>query len=105
MFQKAFMKSVPVLLEPHMSLEVTTPEEHVGSVVGNICSRRGKVLGIESKANQQIISAEIPLSETFGYATTLRSLTSGRAIYTMHFEKYTEVPFSISEKILQEKDK
>ncbi|MCQ9204868.1 MAG: elongation factor G [Omnitrophica bacterium] len=102
-FKKAFMKGAPILLEPHMSLEITTPEEYVGNVVGNICSRRGKVLGIEAKASHQIISAEAPLSEMFGYATSLRSLSSGRATYTMHFEKYVEVPSAISEKIIEEK--
>ena len=104
-FKRAFMKGIPVLLEPHMSLEVTTPEEYVGNVVGNICSRRGKVLGIDTKGNQQIIAAEAPLSETFGYATTLRSLSSGRANYSMHFEKYVEVPTAISEKVIEEKKK
>ncbi|MCF7908053.1 MAG: elongation factor G [Candidatus Omnitrophica bacterium] len=104
-FKKGFLKGAPVLLEPCMSLEVTTPEEFVGNVVGNICSRRGKVLGIETKANQQIISAEAPLAEMFGYATALRSLSSGRGNYTMHFEKYVEVPSSISEKILEERQK
>ncbi len=103
--KKAFMKGVPVLLEPHMSLEVPTPEEYVGGIVGNICSRRGKVLGIDSKGSQQIISAEAPLSEMFGYATTLRSLSSGRAAYSMHFEKYVEVPAAISEKVIEEKKK
>jgi elongation factor G len=102
-FKKAFMQSSPVLLEPYMSLEVTCPEEHVGGVVGHICSKRGKVLNISTKANQQVISAEAPLSEMFGYATDLRSLTSGRATYSMHFEKYIEVPFEITEKILKEK--
>ncbi|MCK4912897.1 MAG: elongation factor G, partial [Candidatus Omnitrophica bacterium] len=104
-FKKAFMKGIPVLLEPHMSLEVSTPEEYVGGIVGNICSRRGKVLGIDSKGNQQIIAAEAPLSEMFGYATTLRSLSSGRAAYSMHFEKYVEVPAAISEKVIEEKKK
>jgi len=103
--KKAVMKGIPVLLEPHMSLEVSTPEEHVGGIVGNICSRRGKVLGIDSKGSQQIISAEAPLSEMFGYATTLRSLSSGRAAYSMHFEKYVEVPAAISEKVIEEKKK
>jgi elongation factor G len=97
------MKGAPVLLEPHMSLEVITPEEYVGSIVSNVCSRRGKVLGIEARLNQQIIQAEAPLSEMFGYATALRSLSSGRAIYTMHFEKYVEVPSEIAEKIIEEK--
>jgi elongation factor G len=86
-----------------MSLEVTTPEEHVGNIVGNICAHRGKVLGLERKGVQQIISAEVPLSEMFGYASTLRSLSSGRASYTMHFERYVEVPFDIAEKIIEEK--
>jgi len=104
-FKRAFMKCVPVLLEPYMSLEVVTPEEYVGNIVGNICSRRGKVLGIEAKPNQQIISAEAPLSEMFGYATALRSLSSGRAAYSMHFEKYVEVPHEISQKIIEEKKK
>ena len=99
------MQGIPVLLEPHMSLEVTTPEEYVGNIVGNICSRRGKVLGIDTKGNQQIIAAEAPLSEMFGYATTLRSLSSGRAAYSMHFEKYVEVPAAISEKVIEEKKK
>jgi translation elongation factor 2 (EF-2/EF-G) len=104
-FKRAFLKAAPILLEPYMSIEVTTPEEYVGSVVGDICSRRGKVLGMEIKAKQQVISAEAPLGEMFGYATALRSLTSGRAVYSMHFEKYIEVPFAISEKIIEEKQK
>ncbi|MBN2119870.1 MAG: elongation factor G [Candidatus Omnitrophica bacterium] len=102
-FRQAFRKAVPVLLEPYMSLEVVTPEEHVGAIVGNICSRRGKVQGLEARVNQQIVQAEVPLAEMFGYATDLRSLSSGRALYTMHFEKYVEVPFEIAEKIIEEK--
>lgn len=101
-FKKAFMKADPVLLEPYMSIEVSTPEDHVGSIVGNICSRRGKVSGIETKGNQKIISAEAPLSEMFGYSTTLRSLSSGRANYVMHFEKYVKVPYELTEKIIAE---
>ena len=89
-----------------MSLEVVTPEDYVGSVVGDICSRRGKVLGMErNKANQQVIAAQAPLAEMFGYATTLRSLSSGRAIYTMHFEKYMEVPYEITQTVIEEKKK
>lgn len=102
-FKEAFRKAMPVLLEPYMSLEVVTPEDYVGNVVGNLCSRRGKVLGISAgKAGQQIIAAEAPLSELFGYATTLRSLSSGRAVYSMHFEKYVEVPSAIAEKVVEE---
>ena len=104
-FKKAFVKCSPVLLEPLMSIEITTPEANVGDVVGDICSRRGKVLGMELKGNQQIISAEAPLSEMFGYATTLRSITSGRANYSMHFERYVEVPFDIAEKVIEERKK
>jgi elongation factor G len=104
-FKKAFMASTPVLLEPHMSLEVVTPEEYVGNVVGNICSRRGKVMGIEKKGPQQIITAEVPLADMFGYATTLRSLSSGRAVYSMHFEKYVEVPSTLTEEIIAAKQK
>ncbi|MBU0549300.1 MAG: elongation factor G [Candidatus Omnitrophica bacterium] len=104
-FKQAFRKCSPILLEPEMSLETTVPEENVGNVVGYICSRRGKVLGIEARTGQQIISAQAPLSEMFGYASTLRSLSSGRGIYSMHFEKYVEVPFEISEKIIEEKQK
>ncbi len=102
-FKKAFIKSMPVLLEPSMSVEVTTPKQYVGDVVGHICSRRGKILGMEVKGIQQVVSAQVPLSEMFGYATTLRSLTSGRANYSMHFEKYVEVPYDVSEKILEER--
>jgi elongation factor G len=101
-FKIAFLKAAPVLLEPTMSIEITAPEENVGDVVGDICSRRGKVLGMEIKGKQQIISAEAPLSEMFGYATALRSLTSGRATYSMHFEKYTEVPYELAEKLTEE---
>ncbi|MFC1599208.1 elongation factor G [Candidatus Omnitrophota bacterium] len=102
-FKQGFRRAVPVLLEPFMSLEVVTPEEYVGSIVGNICSRRGKIQSIEAKANQQVISAEVPLAEMFGYATDVRSFSSGRANYSMHFEKYVEVPFGIAEKIIAEK--
>lgn len=102
-FKQAFLNAEPLLLEPSMSLEVTAPEEFVNGVVGYICSRRGKILGIDSKAKQKIISAEVPLAEMFGYVTALRSLTSGRALASMHFEKYASVPAEIAAKILEEK--
>lgn len=101
-FKKAFMKAAPMLLEPYMSIEVTSPEEYVGAIVGDICSKRGKVMNMDTKGKQQVISAEAPLAEMFGYATGLRSLSSGRATYSMHFEKYIEVPFAIAEKIVEE---
>ncbi len=104
-FYEAFKKAVPALLEPSMSVEVATPEEHLGGVVSDLCSRRGKVLSIDTKGTQKIVSAEVPLAEMVGYATTLRSLTSGRATYSMHFEKYVEVPYELAEKIISQKKK
>lgn len=101
-FKAAFMRSGPVILEPQMSVEITTPEEYMGNVTGDICSRRGKIMGMEAKANQQVVVAEAPLSEMFGYASALRTLTSGRAGYSMHFEKYTKAPNSLTEKVLEE---
>jgi len=104
-FKKAFLKSGPVLLEPYMSLEVSTVEEYVGNVVGNISARRGKIFGINSKGKNHQIKAQVPLSEMFGYSTELRSLTSGRATYSMQFEGYHEVPAEIAEKVVEEKKK
>jgi len=103
-FKNGFMKGTPVLLEPSMSLGVTTPEEHSNSIVGYICSCRGKILGIETKGTQKIISAEAPLSQMFGYATNLRSLSSGRASGSMEFDKYVQVPAEIAAKVLAEKN-
>jgi len=104
-FKDAFMKGSPVFLEPSMKLEVSTPEEYVNGCVGFICSHRGKILNIDAKANQKIISAEAPLAEMFGYATNFRSLSSGRANATMEFDKYTQVPNEIAQKIILEKQK
>ncbi|MDD5505256.1 MAG: elongation factor G [Candidatus Omnitrophica bacterium] len=104
-FKDAFMKGSPVFLEPSMKLEVSTPEEYVNGCVGFICSRRGKILNIEAKVNQKIISAEAPLAEMFGYATNFRSLSSGRANATMEFDKYTQVPGEIAQKIILERQK
>jgi len=101
-FKNAFMRSGPVLLEPQMSLEIISPEENMGNVVGDVCARRGKVMGMEAKGNQQVVVAEAPLSEMFGYASALRTLSSGRATYSMHFEKYTKAPLSLTEKVLEE---
>jgi len=101
-FKAAFLKSGPVILEPQMSVEITTPEEYMGNVTGDICSRRGKIMAMEAKANQQVVVAEAPLSEMFGYASALRTLTSGRAGYSMHFEKYAKAPNSLTEKVLEE---
>jgi elongation factor G len=89
----------PVLLEPLMSIEVTTPEEYMGDVMGDLSSRRGKVEGFVPRKDAQVIKAHAPLSEMFGYATVLRSMTQGRAIYSMQFSHYSEVPKSIAEEI------
>jgi elongation factor G len=102
-FKEAFLQAEPVLLEPYMSLEVNTPEEQLNSVVGYICSRRGKILNIDAKNKQKVVSSEVPLSEMFGYATALRSLTSGRASATMEFDKYQQVPAELAAKIRAEK--
>ncbi|MFA5119290.1 MAG: elongation factor G [Candidatus Omnitrophota bacterium] len=102
-FKSVFMGAEPVLLEPCMAVEVSTPEEFVNSIVGNICSRRGKILNMETKGNRKIITAEAPLAEMFGYATAFRSLSSGRANASMRFEKYDQVPAEIAQKILAEK--
>jgi elongation factor G len=104
-FKDAFMKAEPVLLEPSMSLEVTCPEEHINSIVGYICSRRGKIINMDSKGKQKIVSAEVPLGEMFGYATAFRSLSSGRANASMEFDKYVQVPNEIAAKIIEENKK
>jgi len=104
-FKEAFLKGAPILLEPYMSLEVNSPEEYVNACVGYICSKRGKILNIELKAKQKVISAEVPLSEMFGYTTNIRSLTSGRANATMEFNKYMQVPAEIAQKIIEENKK
>jgi elongation factor G len=102
-FKNAFIKCDPVLLEPCMKLEVITPEEYASSIMGYICSRRGKILGMDQVDNQKAITAEVPLSEMFGYATNVRSLSSGRANCSMHFEKYTQVPREIASKVIEDK--
>jgi elongation factor G len=104
-FKEIFMKASPVLLEPYMSLEVVTPEEHLNGCVGYICSHRGKILNIDAKAKQKLIQAEVPLSEMFGYASAFRSLSSGRANASMEFSKYLQVPQEIAQKVIEEKAK
>jgi len=104
-FKEAFMKAKPILLEPYMSLEVVTPEEYINACIGYICSHRGKILGMNAKGKQEVISAEAPLSEMFGYATAFRSLSSGRANATMEFCKYQQVPQEITQKLIEEKQK
>jgi elongation factor G len=98
--KSAIKKARPVLLEPVMSIEVVTPETYMGDVIGDLNSRRGKVQTMTQRANVQVISAQVPLSSMFGYATDLRSKTQGRATYTMQFSHYDEIPKSISENII-----
>jgi elongation factor G len=99
-FKKACRQAHPVLLEPIMSVEVVTPEDYMGDVIGNLSSRRGKVEGMEQRGNSQVVRAQVPLAEMFGYATDLRSRTQGRATYSMQFHSYQEVPESVSKEIV-----
>ena len=99
--KEAAKKCNPVILEPIMKVEVVMPEEYLGDIMGDITSRRGRVEGMEARGNAQVVSASVPLSEMFGYATSLRSSTQGRGTYTMVFDHYEEVPKSISEEIIK----
>mgnify|MGYP000917329024 FL=1 len=100
-FKQAMEKASPVLLEPYMKVEITTPEEYLGDVMGDVNSRRGKIEGFSDRNGIKVIDAYVPLSEMFGYATTLRSMTQGRASYSMEFHHYEKVPNSVAEKILK----
>ncbi len=100
-FKSAFMKAGPRLVEPIMTVDVSTPEEYFGPITSNISSRRGRIILIEKKAKSQLIKAEIPLMELFGYATQLRSLSQGRAAESMQFERYDKVPPHIAGKIIE----
>ena len=101
--KKGLRAANPVLLEPIFKVEVTTPEEYMGDVIGDLNSRRGQVSGMTDRNNAKIISAEVPLSQMFGYATDLRSKTQGRASYSMEFEKYVEVPKNIAQQVIDER--
>jgi elongation factor G len=98
--KEAARKAKPALLEPIMAVEVVTPEDYMGDVIGDLSSRRGKVGGMEPRGNSQVVRAQVPLAEMFGYATDLRSRTQGRATYTMQFHSYQQVPESISREII-----
>ncbi|WP_283170638.1 elongation factor G [Curtanaerobium respiraculi] len=98
--KNALKKANPCILEPMMAVEVETPEEYMGDVMGNLSSRRGQIQGMGDRGNAKIISAKVPLSEMFGYATDLRSGTQGRASYTMQFESYDQVPKSVADEII-----
>lgn len=102
-FKEACKKAAPVLLEPIMKVEVVVPDEYMGDVMGDLNSRRGRIEGMEARGNAQVIRCNVPLKEMFGYATSLRSLTQGRATYTMIFDHYEEVPQNISDEIIKSK--
>jgi elongation factor G len=100
-FKEAAARAAPVLLEPIMSVEVVTPEDYMGDVIGDLNSRRGRIEGMEARGNTQVVRAQVPLSEMFGYSTDLRSRTQGRATYTMQFDSYQQVPESIASEIIK----
>jgi len=99
-FKEAAAKAGPVLLEPIMSVEVVVPEDYMGDVIGDLNSRRGRIMGMESRAGSQVVASMVPLAQMFGYATVLRSATQGRATYTMTFDHYEQVPKSVSDEII-----
>ena len=99
-FKEACRKAKPILLEPVMDVEVVTPEEYMGAIVGDLNSRRGRILSMEARGSSQVIRANVPLGQMFGYATEMRSMTQGRATYTMQFARYEEVPTAIAEEIM-----
>jgi elongation factor G len=99
-FKEACRRAKPVLLEPVMDVEVVTPEEYMGAIVGDLNSRRGRILSMEARGTSQVIRANVPLGQMFGYATEMRSMTQGRATYTMQFARYEEVPAAIAEEIM-----
>jgi elongation factor G len=99
-FKEGCSKASPVLLEPIMSVEVVVPEEYMGDVIGDLNSRRGRIMGMENRAGAQVVGSMVPLAQMFGYATDLRSATQGRATYTMTFDHYEQVPKSVAEEIV-----
>jgi elongation factor G len=101
-FREAARRADPVLMEPIMSVEVITPDEYMGEVIGDLNSRRGQIGKMGQRNEAQVVNATVPLSEMFGYSTDLRSNTQGRAIYTMQFETYEPVPDEIAKEIINE---
>ena len=100
-FKDAAKKASPTLLEPLMALEVVVPEDYLGSVMGDITSRRGNVKGTNPRSGVQVLNADVPLSEMFGYATELRSMTQGRAVFTMQFSHYAPAPNYVVEQMVE----
>ena len=104
-FRKAAADAGAVLLEPIMNVSVITPDEYMGDIMGDLNSRRGRVLGMDSKGKNQVIKAQVPMSEFLTYAPDLNSITGGRGLFTMEFSHYDEVPAQISQKIVAEINK
>jgi elongation factor G len=100
-FKEAARKANPVLLEPIMAVEVRTPEEYMGDVIGDLNSRRGQIQAMDDASGVKVVRALVPLSEMFGYIGDLRSKTSGRAVFSMQFDSYNEVPKNVSDEIVQ----
>jgi elongation factor G len=101
-YKKACEEAKPVLLEPVMKVTVTTPDDYMGDIMGDMNSRRGRVLGMDSAGKNQVINAEVPLAEFQTYAPDLRSMTGGRGMYTMEFLRYDEVPAQIATKVIEQ---
>lgn len=102
-FKELFLKGHPQLLEPIMSIEITTPEEYMGPSSGSICQRRGRIESMDSRGGMKLVRGHVPLSEMFGFSNTIRSFSQGRASFTMHFEHYEAVPFSIAEEVIKKR--
>jgi len=102
-FREAMEKAGPVILEPVMKVEVTTPEEYMGDVIGDINSRRGQIQNLEARDVTQVITAKVPLASMFGYVNSLRSLSQGRASYAMEFDSYEQVPSAVADEIKAKK--
>ena len=100
-FKEGFRNAKPVLLEPVMKVEVVTPEDYYGDVIGDLNRRRGQIMGMDDSPSGKVVDAEVPLAEMFGYATSVRSMSQGRATFTMEFSKYMEVPSNVAEAILK----
>ena len=104
-FKRAFREAAPALLEPIMSVNVTTPEEFAGGITSGLCAKRGRIIGMDPQGNVQVVKAMCPLANLFGYTSDLRNSTQGRAAFTMHFEHYEAVPFAIAEEIIEDRQK
>ena len=98
--REALQKAGSVLLEPIMKVEVVTPEEYLGNVIGDLNSRRGHIAGTDSRGNAQVVNAMVPLANMFGYVNNLRSMSQGRAAYTMQFDHYAEVPRNVADEVV-----